>query len=182
MSDLPENPERDGSPAAGGFIPPSSTDTPQGGQVTPPPWQAPPPDGGAWQAPPPQAPPLAGPPGQAGGAWGFAPGAFTSQPYAGLGQNQYGGPPVKKTNVLAIVALVFALLGVIPFLGILAAITGAIMGFVARKMIRASNGVEVGEGFALAAIVVGLVLLGLQVSGIALLVGVVHHCAHSNCH
>lgn len=178
MSDVPGNTEREGQPAAGGFIPPSSTGTPDGGQAAPPPWQPPPPASGAW-TPPPQPQPPAGGSDQPGGAWGFAPGAFTSQPYAAVGQNQYGGPPAKKNNVLAIAAMVLSICGVIPFIGILPAIAGVVMGFVARHLIRRSNGAEGGEGFAIAAIVIGLVILAGYALVIGLLVGVAHHCTTS---
>ena len=66
----------------------------------------------------------------------------------------------QKTNTLAIVSLVTAILGLCcGFLSI----AGIVCGVLARNQIKASNGLESGDGLALAGIIVGAVTLGLSV-------------------
>jgi hypothetical protein len=104
-------------------------------------------------------------PGQAG-----APPATTGTPYAPYGgsippQGQvpyspYGGPPLKRTNGLAIASLVCACAG---FLFIVPGVLGVIFGFIARSQIRQSGGTQGGDGLALAGILVGFGWIGLFV-------------------
>lgn len=75
-----------------------------------------------------------------------------------------GGP---RTNGLAIASLVCSVGSL--FLCGLSAIVGVVLGHVARRQIRRSAGAEVGDGFALAGIIVGYVILA-GIVGIGLLV------------
>jgi hypothetical protein len=77
------------------------------------------------------------------------------QPYPPAGQ-PYGyayGPVAPPTNGLAIAAMIVAIVACGP--------AGAIMGHIARKQIRERG--EQGDGFALAAIIIGWVLTGIAV-------------------
>ncbi|MHB8456331.1 MAG: DUF4190 domain-containing protein, partial [Acidimicrobiales bacterium] len=140
-------------PPSGGFIPPSAPETQPGSGA--PPWAPPPP--GGWGTPPPASGPPVGAP--------AAPGGWPSQqPYAAPPQyGGYGGPVAPKNNPLAVGSLIASLCGLIPFVGFLAAIAGIVMGFIARKQIRESNGMQGGAGLALAGIIIGFVLIGLAI-------------------
>jgi hypothetical protein len=70
----------------------------------------------------------------------------------------------QKTNGLAIASLICACAG----LFLLPAILGVVFGFVARTQIRRSNGLQKGDGLAIAGIIVGFGWLALLVLGIAL--------------
>ena len=74
--------------------------------------------------------------------------------------------PVVPTNVLAIVSLVTGLLGLsfAPFIGSIAAV---ITGHIALHQIKATH--EQGRGMALAGLIMGYVLLGLFVIGLAVI-------------
>ncbi|GAC82651.1 hypothetical protein GP2_003_01290 [Gordonia paraffinivorans NBRC 108238] len=74
---------------------------------------------------------------------------------AGFG-DPYAGASAPKTNSLAIFALVASLLGLFCGVGGLA---GLIMGIFARRQIDASNGRETGGGLALAAIIIGAIVV-----------------------
>ena len=108
------------------------------------------------------------PPGQAGyGAsgpsadYGFAP-YGQSVPY---GQSApYGQLVQRRTNGLAIASLICSCAGVF----FLPAILGVVFGFVARRQITRSAGLQRGDGLALAGIIVGFGWLALLVLGIAL--------------
>jgi hypothetical protein len=82
------------------------------------------------------------------------------------GQPVYAhGPSVQqKTNGLAIASLICACAG----LFLIPAILGVVFGFVARTQIKRSNGLQKGDGLAIAGIIVGFGWLALLVLGIAL--------------
>jgi Domain of unknown function (DUF4190) len=86
-------------------------------------------------------------------------------PY-GQGASAYAyGPSVQqKTNGLAIASLICACAG----LFLIPAILGVVFGFVARTQIKRSNGLQKGDGLAIAGIIVGFGWLALLVLGIAL--------------
>jgi hypothetical protein len=94
----------------------------------------------------------------AGGYDQYAPyGANPSVPYGQVAQ--------RKTNGLAIAALVCGCGG---FLLFVPAFLGIIFGFVARSKIKRSNGAQKGNGLALAGIIVGFGWLAILVLSIAL--------------
>ena len=69
---------------------------------------------------------------------------FTQQPFA-----------VQQTNGMAIAALVTSLVCCPP--------VGIVLGFVARKQIKDSNGAQTGDGLALSGIIIGFVFTGLGI-------------------
>jgi hypothetical protein len=74
----------------------------------------------------------------------------------------YSGAPLvqaKQTNPWAIWAFVLSLVGVVPFVGLITTILGITFGFVARGQISRTGGVQEGNGLALAAIIIGFVLI-----------------------
>ena len=82
-------------------------------------------------------------------------------------------PP--ETNALAIVSLVFGILGwtLLPFIGMIVAI---ITGHIGLGQVRASNGAQTGEGLAIAGLVlgylalaVGLIVIMMLIFGVGLL-------------
>jgi hypothetical protein len=110
------------------------------------------------------------PPGQPGfgqpgyGVPGYGANAGYGQ-YAPYGQGAtYGRSAQRKTNRLAIASLICACAG----LFFLPAILGVVFGFVARSQINRSNGLQKGDGLAIAGIIVGFGWLALVVVGIAL--------------
>jgi len=109
------------------------------------------------QGPPATAAPYGGsvPPGYAGYA-----GYGTASPYA-----PYGQPVQRKTNGLAVAALVCGIGG---FLFFIPAILGIIFGFIARGQIKRSDGQQKGDGMAIAGIIVGFGWVALLVLTIAL--------------
>jgi hypothetical protein len=123
-------------------------------------WTGPPARGPAAQPAYPAQGPVAGQPPYGGAALppSYA-GYATNTPYG-----SYGLAPQKKTNGMAIAALVCGCAG----LFFLPAILGIIFGFVARSQIRRSNGVQKGEGMALAGILVAIGWLALLVLSITL--------------
>ena len=68
--------------------------------------------------------------------------------------------PMRQTSTLAVVSLVFGILGwtLLPFLGALVAIS---TGHMARREIRAANGRLDGDGLAVAGLVLGWVAMAL---------------------
>ncbi len=156
------------NPPGGGEQPPpppppsgSPPPPPPGGTAPPPP---PPPPTPSWSAPPPPPPttPSWAPP--------PPPPSYGSTPGAGPGTG-YGPTPAytgvpdsgQKTNTLAIVALVTGILGLCC--GILS-VPALITGVMGRNQIKASNGLEKGDGMALAGVIlgaVGLVLWALYI-------------------
>ncbi len=141
MSDPWSNPPEGGEqppPPPGGGAPPPPPPTP--GWSAPPP---PPPSTPSWSAPPP-------PPGYGGGS-GYGPTPAYSGVPAGAGQ---------KTNTLAITSLVTGIIAVLTcscfgVLGIAAVVTGVL----GRNQIKESNGLEQGDGMALAGLITGAVSL-----------------------
>ncbi len=94
------------------------------------------------------------------------------QPAVALGQ--------PATNTLAVVSLVFGIVSwfALPFVGALVAI---IVGHLARKQIRLSNGAEGGDGLALTGLILGYVHVALSclvITGFALFFGVLAANAH----
>jgi len=85
-------------------------------------------------------------PAPAGTPYGYA-GQYPAQPY---GQYAPYGVPVKRTNGLAVAALVCGCAG----LFLLPAVLGVVFGFVARSQIQRSAGTQSGDGLALAGIIV----------------------------
>jgi hypothetical protein len=91
------------------------------------------------------------------------PGYDPNQPAGQYGGYGYGPPAAATTNGLAIASLVVSLTGLLCGL---TAPVGAILGHVARKQIRERG--EGGDGLALAGIIVGWVITGLMVVGVAI--------------
>ena len=80
-----------------------------------------------------------------------------------------------ETNALAIVSLIFGVLGwtLLPFIGMIVAI---ITGHIALGQVRTSNGAQTGEGLAIAGLVlgylalaVGLIVIMMLIFGVGLL-------------
>ena len=148
-------------PPPGGSGPPPPP--PPGGSGPPPPPPPPPPPG--WSTPPPTTPSYSAPPPPPFG------GAPAATPGTGYGPTPaYTGPTSgsgQKTNVLAIVALVCGILSLVScgFCSPLVPIGGLVTGVIGRNQIRDSNGLEAGDGMAMAGLItsgLGLVLsLGL---------------------
>lgn len=69
------------------------------------------------------------------------------------------GPP--KTNVLAIISLVAALIGVLTtwLVPIVTQLVAIVCGHIARAQIRRSDGTQEGAGIALAGLIIGYVML-----------------------
>jgi hypothetical protein len=101
-----------------------------------------------------------------------APG-YPPPPYGGYGTPYgpyaYGGWAPPKNNGLAIAAMVAGIVG-IAFCQ-LAAIPAVIMGFIARKQIRESEGTQTGDAFALTGIITGGIATVLFVLMIVLYAG-----------
>lgn len=95
-------------------------------------------------------------------AYGGAPQAV--DPYAGA----YPGPVVysRPTNTMAILSLVFSLVGLITY-GF-TCIVGVILGHVARSQIKRTG--EQGAGLALSGLIVGYAFMGLVIIGVILYV------------
>jgi hypothetical protein len=74
-----------------------------------------------------------------------------------------------KTNVLAIVSLVTGILGILTCscLGVLS-IAAIVTGILGRNQIKASNGLEQGDGMAMAGLITGAVGLLLGIGVLAL--------------
>ncbi len=95
-----------------------------------------------------------------------APGPYPAGGYPTYGYGQPSPYPAirKKTNGLAIAALVCGIAGIIFITAVLA----VVFGFVARSQIRRSSGTQGGEGLALAGIILGfawiVLLIALEVS------------------
>lgn len=105
------------------------------------------------QAPPPQ---YAQPP--VGRPYAPAPG----QPYAPV-------PTGPRTNVLAILSLIFSCLGIVFILPFIGSVAGVVMGHLARRQIPTTG--EQGDGLAKAGLIVGYVGLGLLVLGVIAYLG-----------
>ncbi|GAA3902018.1 DUF4190 domain-containing protein [Microbacterium invictum] len=124
---------------------------PEPGQPQPPAYGAPP------QTPPYAAPGAYQPPAYPGAAPQY-PGAPQYPAYG------YGGYPVQKNNVLAIVSMIASILGfiwVLPFIGSLA---GAIMGHISLNQLKTSG--EKGRGMALAGVIVGWIGVAFAILGV----------------
>ncbi|MEA2479034.1 MAG: hypothetical protein QOJ07_956 [Thermoleophilaceae bacterium] len=157
----PGGPPAPGAPGAapwspGGFEPPESAppayEPPPPGYGPPPgapppnPYAQPPAAYGAppvqnpYGAPPPGAPPPGAYPPYGGQPYGGQPYGYAPQPYAG-----------RKTNGMAIAALVLGIL----WLYWLGSILALIFGYVGKSQIDKSNGTQDGRGLAIAGIVLG---------------------------
>jgi hypothetical protein len=88
---------------------------------------------------------------------------FAQYPTQGVGA-PYGQGVQQRTNGFAIASLVCSITG----LFLLTAIAGVIFGFVARSQITRANGIQKGNGLALAGIIVGFGWVALVVLGLAL--------------
>jgi hypothetical protein len=134
-----------------GFPPPG-----QPGYPPPPPY----PDGGGGFGAPPYPPP---PP------YGAPPPGYGPPPTGYPGYGAYG-PPVEKTNGLAIASLVASLIGIVPFLCGVGSIIGIVLGIVALNQIKQSG--EKGQGLAIAGIAVGGVTFLISIiAGVAVMSG-----------
>ncbi|WDZ86659.1 DUF4190 domain-containing protein [Micromonospora cathayae] len=99
---------------------------------------------------------------------GYATPGYPPPGYPPMGYPAYPYPPVRRTNSMALAALILSLVGIASCL---TAPVGAILGHVARKQIRETG--EDGEGMAKAAIIVGWVLTGLLVLAIVFYIVVI---------
>lgn len=70
--------------------------------------------------------------------------------------------PPRPTSTLAIVSLIFGLLGwnILPFIG---SIVAVVTGHMARGEIRRASGAMAGDGLAVAGLVLGYLVIGLSV-------------------
>jgi hypothetical protein len=77
--------------------------------------------------------------------------------------------PVRQTNTLAVISLICGILGwtLLPFLGSLVAI---ICGHMARGEIRRSQGMQEGDGMAVAGLVMGYLVIAFSVLAVVALV------------
>ena len=138
---------------------------------------APAPSYGAPAAPQPYGAPAAPPAPQPYAPYGGAQPVQTSPgapPYV-----PYGAYPTRKTNGLAIAALVASIAGVIWLLPFVGSLAGAIMGHVSLNQIKRSG--EGGRGMALAGVIVdwsGLVIL----AGFVLLIVIAALSSNANSH
>ncbi|SCL36624.1 protein of unknown function [Micromonospora pallida] len=99
---------------------------------------------------------------------GHPPAGYPPAGYPPAGYPAYPYPPARRTNTLALVALIMSLVGIASCA---TAPVGAILGHVAQRQIRETG--EDGEGMAKAAIIVGWVLTGLIGLGVAIYVAVI---------
>jgi hypothetical protein len=79
----------------------------------------------------------------------------------------------QTTNGLAIASLVLSLVGLF-FIG---SILGIVFGFVARSQIRQSNGMQKGNGLALAGIIIGFATLAITLIVIVAIAANSHNCS-----
>lgn len=102
-------------------------------------------------------------------AYGAAPGYGTpppqTPPVAAYGYGGYGA--ARRTNGMAIAALVLSILGFVWVLPLIGSLLGAILGHVALGQIARSN--EGGRALALTGVIVGWVGVALLVLGVALI-------------
>ncbi len=89
---------------------------------------------------------------------------FPGNPYASYGEE----PQVKKTSGVAITALVFSILGIIPCCGAITAPIGVLLGLIGVATLGA-NATKKGRGLAVSAVVVGIILTTVQI--VVLVVG-----------
>ena len=77
--------------------------------------------------------------------------------------------PYRQTSVLAVTSLVFGILGwtLLPFLG---SVVAVICGHMARGEIRRSQGAMEGDGFAVAGLVLGYLVIGFSLLAILALI------------
>src|SRR6266702_1573325 len=157
MSDLPPPPPPP-PPPPGGSTPPPPPPPPggSGGYGTPPP--PPPPPGGGSQMPPPPPPPGGGagygapppPPPPPGGGY-MPPPPPPGGGYVPGGGMQYAS---QRTDGLAIASLITGILSLVCcVLGVVLGPAAAVMGFISRGRITASNGTIGGGGLAIAGVV-----------------------------
>ncbi|KXC06884.1 DUF4190 domain-containing protein [Microbacterium hominis] len=77
----------------------------------------------------------------------------------------YYGAPAPKTNVLAIISMIAAILGFVWILPFIGSLGGAIMGHISLNQIKKTG--EGGRGMALAGVIVGWIGVAIAVIGIA---------------
>ena len=78
----------------------------------------------------------------------------------------YGGPPAKKTNVLAIVSLIASIAGFVIAWGI-GSIVGIICGHISLSQIKKTG--EEGHGLAVAGLIVGYIGLALAILSVIII-------------
>ena len=88
-------------------------------------------------------------------------------------QSDTPAPSVPKNNGMAIASMVLGIVS-IPLLccygvGIIPAILAVVLGFVSKKKIEESNGLEIGRGMSLAGIIIGFASFALGLIGIILM-------------
>ena len=92
-------------------------------------------------------------------------------PGGGYGQPAYGAPTPSQASGRAIASLVTGLVGLITFccgFFVVSSVAAVVLGVVARRDIRASNGALHGDGMALTGIITGAVGIVIFVVGILL--------------
>jgi hypothetical protein len=103
---------------------------------------------------------------------GYPATGYTAPAFPGPYGTGYPMPLVVRTNPLAISSLVLSIVGgtllICYGLGALAAITGIILGYVARAQIRQRG--EAGAGMALAGIIIGWIITGISILAIIVIV------------
>lgn len=93
------------------------------------------------------------------------------QPYTGYPGNT-GGPPgayQPQTNGMAIASLIFGILGLLILYGI-GAVLALVFGYVAKGQIKRSQGMQTGNGLALAGIIMGWIGVVITILFVALVV------------
>lgn len=92
-------------------------------------------------------------------------GAAGQPPYGPPGAPGYGGPQQPQTSVMAILGLVFGIVGLVTscfcygFLGI----PGIVLGFLGMKEVKESNGAKTGHGMALAGLITGIAAVAIGI-------------------
>jgi Domain of unknown function (DUF4190) len=118
------------------------------------------------------------PPSGGGGGYGEQPpgGGYGNQPPpppppGGYGQPPYGAPGPSQNSGKAIASLVTGLVGLITFccgFFVVSSIVAVVLGLLARRDIRASNGALHGDGMALTGIITGVIGIVIFLVGIVL--------------
>jgi len=90
-----------------------------------------------------------------------------------MDQSYYAPPaaPQQQNNTMALISLIASILGV-TFVPTVGSIVGLILGYMARKQIRESGGVQGGEGMAKAGIIIGWIGVALALVGICITIAV----------
>jgi len=86
--------------------------------------------------------------------------AYAAYPTTGYGYQ----PRTASTNGLAITSLVLSILSVVFCASVLLAVPAIVCGHIAKRQIRASEGMQQGEGLATAGLIVGYAVTGITVA------------------